>query len=259
MQTMQNVLLKIEPLVVFDLRDWYQSTFDSILMPNGQGGMTPTAIRPRGTVRMVAESVDGQEADWPFSGKSELALQQSPSGNLAFFGRLRLNGSMLAHATRRIPSNNVCKLTILAEGFQPTIVNRLAIPDAGQTSLRQFHELYPAPIYSFSRQEKSATLLQGVVLDRQGRPVSGASIQLNSAFPALTSVMCTGPVTTSEDGKLLIVLDYMDVDDTDQPIKTVSSPVQLSVSLGGNVVITRTIPFLPNIRNTVPSDVLVIP
>lgn len=177
---MSPVKFTLTPRIVFDLRDWYRTTFTSNKVPAGASS-TASIVRAKGEASFVVSPADPPHPKWPFGGAMELVIQESGNGIRAFHGRVKtLDGVLFNRMSRQIVAATTCKLSIRVRGFQPHFVDPFDVPGSGdECRVLPPIDLFPAVDYSFPS-GLSATVVSGRVL-RAGRPVRDAELTLRDA------------------------------------------------------------------------------
>ena len=225
----QEVAITRAALLVLDPRDWFASWHGTgiDLVSISPGPRVPAVIRPTVPITVTAEPLAPGDPGWPFGGVVELMLIQTPSGLLAFYGRVQATGGLVLRVPRRATT---CVLRIAASGFAPAVLKPVTIagPD-GPPSVQTFN-LYPAPGYPFPTGQQpngnaAATLLSGDVVNPDGSGIAGVEVSVADQ-PNLVSTF------TSDIGGWILVLDQQ----TD--LQTVASPV--SIVFGSPVNLTAT-------------------
>ncbi len=216
---MMTTKLRIVPRLIIDLRDWYREVFISPQQLDEE--LKPGVVRPTGKVRVFAESVVG-DSSWPFAGLSELVAQRSDNGILSFHGRVQRvltplsaapMASVLVGPHMRLDKVARCRLTLLADGFQPVVVDSVELiePLEGDANspTRLTVSLMPSVLYGFPATATAPTLLTGQVL-RGNKPLFGAKIKVLSPPVGASPPRATDAVLSDLSGRFLLVLDAID-------------------------------------------------
>lgn len=214
--SMTKLILSVAPRVVFDLRDWYQSTFTAALVPTpgAAAGTIPakrSVIRPLGTVRFFAEPTNPPHADWPFRGMVQLVTSVSAQGMHAFHGRVRIGENAAATVgLRQLNVRTQCKLTIQAAGFKPEVLETFVLPGAGEpVLLPEPIDLFPAADYAFPQLARQPATVVGAVRQIDGSGLAGVKIQVPDPRPGATSGSLLFETVTTDDGRYCVVLDEL--------------------------------------------------
>jgi hypothetical protein len=232
----QEVVLTRSPQLVLDPRDWFASWHGvwADLVPDNPDDptvkRTPAVVRPNVPLTAIAGPPTPPDPRWPFPGEVELALNKTPTGLLAFFGRVRVPNGPL----RRLPLRaTTCKLTVTGPGFAPWESDSVSIPgpDGPITVVRI--DLVPGPDYSFPigpqpNGNAGPTLLVGNLLETDGTAVPSAVVAAANQ-PNLV------PTLTNDLGGWVLVLDQKtDRNPVPTPIDvTFAPPGQPAVTLAG--------------------------
>ena len=208
---MSPVPFSLAPRVVFDLRDWYRSTFTADQVPGPTSGtnVIRSIVRVPGSALFLAEPTDPRDPHWPFAETMELVTQTSAGGIRAFHGRVRTaEGVLLNRTFRQLISTTKCQVTIQVRGFRPHI-EQLEIPGiGGHPALIEPIDLFPAADYSFPSGPRQPSLLEGAVRRIDGTGLSGATIKA-SAPDSQGGVQSLFETSTTGDGRYLVILDAL--------------------------------------------------
>ncbi|MEI8383900.1 MAG: hypothetical protein WCJ09_27550 [Planctomycetota bacterium] len=219
---MSPVSFAIAPRIVFDLRDWYQSTFTASQVPGRSPTEDPqrTIVRVLGKALFLADPTDPRDANWPFSETVELVTQDSGGGIRGFHGRVKTaTGVLLRMPPSSFAKKTKCRLTVQVRGFQPSVTALFKIPGSDSTpidndSLVNEINLFPAADYPFPSGPRPTALLEGSVLRADGTGMAGATITPLDPRPAGSGIPLL-PSTTTDNGRYVVVLDALiDADGT---------------------------------------------
>jgi hypothetical protein len=213
---MTPVQFALTPRLVFDLRDWYRTTFSAIQIPDSTSanGHACGIVRAIGDATLIVSPPDPPDPNWPFGEAMELVIQESANGIRAFHGRMRsASGVLTNRSSRQFVKRAKCRLSIHVRGFQPYVMSSLEIPginDAG-TMLPPI-DLFPAVNYSFPSAPRKPCLVEGAVRTVTGAGLAGATISPVDPRPQPVEIPLPA-VTTTADGRYLLILDPLVDDD----------------------------------------------
>lgn len=245
MTKMIPVRFSLAPRVVFDLRDWYQSTFYASQIPDpapDSGETHNSIVRARGEAMFLVQPAVLPDPNWPFGETMELVTQQSTSGIHGFHGRVRtLGGTLLNRTSCQILTRAKCRLTVLVRGFQLSTVENFEVPGMNDRTSIERIDLIPAVDYSFPDGPRRPALVEGAIRRVDGSGLAGTTVTPMDPRPVDADIPLR-PVTTASDGRYLIVLDPLSVDRNG--LTSFSSiDIRIAHSLGGAVV--HTLKFAP--------------
>ncbi len=194
---MSPVKFSLTPRIVFDLRDWYRTTFTPSKVPAGSSS-TASIVRAKGEASFVVSPSDPPDPKWPFGEAMELVIQESGNGIRSFHGRVKtLDGVLFSRTSRQIVAATKCRLSIRVRGFQPHFVDQFDVPGLGdECRIPDPIELFPAVDYAFPA-GLPATVVFGRIL-RAGRPVRNAEVTLKDADGEL---LPGGSLQTNRNGE----------------------------------------------------------
>lgn len=266
---MSPVKLSIVPRVVFDLRDWYASTFTApqLADPTSATGFRRSVARVLGTPSFLADPSTPRDPQWPFGQTVELVTRES-GGVRAFHGRIKTSsGVLLSQTDRNLISNTKCRLTIRAQGYLPHAQD-LQIPGLdGEPVLLPPITLFPATDYPFLNSRRPHALVDGSVRNVDGSGIEGVII--TPIDPRTTPKVPFIATRTAPDGRFLVVLDalldekgtteFASVDiDIAHPAGAVRRTIKFEPveNVRPNPLLTEVGRFVPATRSLIPSTVL---
>jgi hypothetical protein len=263
------VTLSIVPRVVFDLRDWYASTFAApqLADPTSATGFSRSIARVSGTPLFLADASNPRDPKWPFPQAVELVTRES-GGVRAFHGRVKTTaGVQLNKTDRKLVSTAKCLLTIRARGYLPH-TQELQIPGIdSEPLLVEPIVLFPAADYPFLTSRHPHALVEGAVRNPDGSGIEGVTVtpvdpRTGPAVPFIAT-------RTAPDGRFLVVLDALldekgttEFASVDIDIAHPAGAVRRTIifvpveTVRPNVLPTEAGRFVPDERSLIPSTVL---
>lgn len=244
--------LRFSARLVLDLREWYVmyfgGGFQGKLSVDGSEKTVRAIVRPKGAVSIVARPAatpsPGANFRWPFGGEMELITKRTPSGLLAFYGRVR--SSREAPMRRILLEGTECDLEITAAGFLPIHLTNVKIPSSIDAPLLIEKELVPGPNYSFPSAD---TLLRGSVLKANGSGEAGVNV--TAVDLAGQPIGKLKPAQTDELGQWVLLLKQ------EGETEPIPSPARLKFEKpSGTELVTHHVNFAKNRTNLMPQTLL---